>query len=237
MTKLEAPVKTNPRKWIVFTLMIAALGPFLRSQTTAISNLGQTFGGSAQVGQNTIEQACSFTTGATPYSLSSVSLKFYSESSATGFKLELFAGVSNTGPSGFITAFNGSSSPVNESVYTPAFSTTLAANTTYWLVASAPSTSDSFGWFMTASPFEDAGGLSGWSIGDGRWVTGDALSWHATGDYPAQFSVEVAAIPEPATYAALMGATLLGTALYRRSRRQLTSRPAFQDGSSQRPSD
>jgi hypothetical protein len=104
-------------------------------------------------------------------------------------------------------------------VYTTNAPATLLANSTYWVVASAPTAPASafFAWRSTNSTAEDGGVLSGWSLGDTRWASlNGGTSWSGLGGAIPQFSVQVSAIPEPSTYAVFTGLAALGWVAFRR---------------------
>jgi hypothetical protein len=125
-----------------------------------------------------------------------------------------------------VTALTGNSAPVveNDYTYTPVTPTALSAANTYWLVTSAPTTAadSAFSVNATTSLGEDAVPLSGWSIGDVRWVSGDeGIDWGDGGGgvYIPQFTVQVTAVPEPATFAAWLGLAALTCSAWRGRRK------------------
>ena len=194
----------------------------LRSQTTAVSNLSQAFHayvgpGVGSTAGEIFRDGFSFTTGSTTYSLNSVMLSGFGYGTGpTGFSLSLSSSISASGPSSPIVTFSGSSTlPANTTyTFTPSASTTLSASTTYWLIASSPSNlalNTGFSIPATSSTAEDAGALSGWSVGDSIWISANGgTSWFTNTSNLVQFSVQVTAIPEPATLAGWVG---LGCAL------------------------
>jgi hypothetical protein len=213
-------------------LALAGLLPVAASaQVTGISNLGQTASSSIDVGQepnlDTFAQGFSFTTGATAMNLLHVHLQFEAASAGglTGFSFSLYSGFSASGPTGQLATFTGSPAPATQGTFTysPASTTMLSASTTYWLVATAPTLSiagEHFHISTTSATAEDSGGLAGWVIGDTRWqsdITGGGTWSNLGGDVP-QFGLTVSAIPEPSTYALVLGTAGLGTVLLRRRR-------------------
>jgi hypothetical protein len=92
-------------------------------------------------------------------------------------------------------------------------------NTTYWLVASSPTTNSGSGFSLssTASTAEDTGALSGWSIGNTRWFTANGgTTWGTDTALLVQFSVQASAIPEPSSYVLILAVSCLGYVAYRR---------------------
>lgn len=221
---------------VAFALTVAIAAWLLptsaRGQVTGVSNLTQTSSSSIDVGQETggetFAQGFSFTTGATSMTLLNVDLKFENASigGLTGFAFSLYSGFTATGPTTHLVTFTGSNGPATAGThsYSPASPTTLSANTTYYLVATAPTLSISREHFhisTTSTTDEDAGGIAGWRIDNTRWESGNAgiAPWtQLSGDVP-QFSLTVSAVPEPSTYALLLGIAGLGTAWLRRRSR------------------
>ena len=141
-----------------------------------------------------------------------------STGSASGFSVSLYTGISGSGPTGLVTTLSGSSTPTTAGNYTYIATslTPLLANATYWLAATAPTTPANtlFSFNSTASTAEDSGALSGWSIGDIRYLTNDGgTSWFSQATSVLQFSVQYSAVPEPSTCAAFAGLAALGLAL------------------------
>jgi hypothetical protein len=223
----------NSRRYGLFRLHIIPLmlctlmvGSITRGQVTAVSNLAQTWDSGMPVGKvmnRDFSQAFSFTTGQTGSSyLSGVTLSFfYVSPTASGFEVSLYSGMNASGPSGLLASLSGSNQPsVGEYTCTPAAGTILSPGTQYWLVASAPTLlSGYFSLNSTRSTAEDPGSLTGFSIADTRWTSSDGgVSWSSSSS-SAQFAVMVSAIPEPSTYAACLGAVVLGFAALRRRRK------------------
>lgn len=118
----------------------------------------------------------------------------------------------------------GGTQPTTSGLYTYSGSATLLASTTYYLQlsASGQSSGNAFQVREAASPNETAG-LAGWTIGNasfvnenGSWIVSSGPTYGA-GDAPS-FSVQASAIPEPSTYAAIIGAAMLGLAGWKRRR-------------------
>jgi hypothetical protein len=205
------------------SLLVAPIG----AATIGVSNLGQADQSTIILGHVLGQEyrfATSFTTGSGSFDLHSIILPFAGTygGPASGYSLALYATVSASGPAGLVTSFFGNSTPSNSlESYTPSLSTTLLANTTYWIVEQANTTAPGtgFGTIHTGSAAEDTGGLSGWSIADHRWVTnnGGAL-WFQAGPNitPRQFSVQVAPVPDGGLTISLVAVSLTGLAALRR---------------------
>lgn len=200
----------------------------LSAQTTAVSNLDQSVGLGLGVGKSSgfdFSHAFNFTTGASSLSFSSITFAISGATgSPSGFNLSLYSSVSTSGPSGLIASLAGSSAPTSigsSYTYTPVGSLALSASTTYWVVATASTTASNSAFFIrgTSSDSEDAGGLSGWTIGNDRMLSNNAgVTWASAVEIP-MFSVQTSAIPEPSTTALLAGAGGLVIAIIARSRR------------------
>lgn len=140
-----------------------------------------------------------------------------------GFAVRLFSDSSGQPGTAFET-LSGASNPSGNSTqaYTSA-GTTLSANITYWIVASASTgnvNTDYYHVAMTNSLSETTVGSASWLIGNGtRYSLDDGSSWFTYTDNIPMFSVTtVAAVPEPSTYATIFGACALGLVAYRRHR-------------------
>jgi hypothetical protein len=207
------------------------------AQTTLVSNLAHTTGfdyravGVSVAGDSTVDTLVvgeSFTTGNSAVSVSKFALYFEdattSSAGPSGFELNLYSAYANgVGPSGWVATFTGSA-PNTQGEHDFTGSAVLSANTTYYLIASAPTTSSaggsaSFNWMHTSSSAEDAS-AAGWSIGDTVIAqNSDFPNWTNTLTGSMVLAVEgQVAVPEPATYAAVLGAAGLALAALRRVR-------------------
>jgi hypothetical protein len=169
----------------------------------------------------------SFTTGSVSYgyTLNSVTLRFAQITSATPpdqLIVEIYK--DNAGALGdLITSFTnpGSISFISNYIFTLTTPQTLAANTTFWLVARVSSGSEEYSWLRTDSTAQT--GVAGWSIGDTSLFSDDqGFSWNIINEFNAfQFSVDGTVntspppptnIPEPGSVVALLGLGGLGLA-------------------------
>jgi hypothetical protein len=138
----------------------------------------------------------SFTTGSHSYgyTLNSVTLRFAQITSATPpdqLIVEIYK--DNAGALGdLITSFTnpGSISFISNYIFTLTTPQTLAANTTFWLVARVSSGSEEYSWLRTDSTAQT--GVAGWSIGDTSLFSDDqGFSWNIINEFNAfQFSVD-----------------------------------------------
>jgi len=108
--------------------------------------------------------------------------------------------------------------------FTPTTPLLLAANTTYWFVleSGAPFTVGvSYAWYFSNDPL--ATELDGWDLGTSSLWNHSGEDWEP---YAANFKFAVAAstvpVPEPATWAALLGVLVLGSAFAQRRRAAAT---------------
>jgi hypothetical protein len=211
-------------------MLATALQTPLLGQTILVSNLGESAQAVTWQGSNSdgdeVRTAASFTTGNSPTSLGGATIWQYGtfgNPSAT-FTLSLASSnstlESSVGagfPSSIVATFSGSTQPSAEGQYNYTLSSpyALAANTTYWLVVSAPSQSvgERFVGYATSSAAETS--AYGFNIGDfGRFMVGSSSY---TDSYKVSFSLQASAIPEPSAYAAFLGlAALSGVVLWRR---------------------
>jgi hypothetical protein len=153
----------------------------------------------------------SFTMDGTSRSLQSVTLSLGKAADGTigTFQVELRNDNSST-PGTVIATLTGESNPLPLTAttysYTPSSEVTLSAGTKYWVVAEATTTSGSYTWNWTSSPFSSgaAGTLGGFSesLNGGPWSGEDPVG-------PFLFGV-TAAVPEPSSYAAVFGILALG---------------------------
>lgn len=188
------------------------------AQTTLVSNLGQSVVDWRAVGgdlSNPITLGMRFTTGDSGASVTGFTLAFgAADGVPSGFGLELYASFAEgIGPADLVATFTGPD-PLTEGSYDFVGAATLSANTSYFLIATAPaaSTFAAFSWQRTLSTAEDIGGAAGWTIGDTLILENSFFTWseHATGSMsPLMFSVQGSAVPEPATWVTFAGAVAL----------------------------
>lgn len=182
--------------------------PLGAATAPAVSNLDQPSEGTILVGNNNLDLqvAASFRTGPSPSELTSVTLRGFGFGGASSFRVALYSGISSAGPSGIVATLSGNSSPgaLASYTYTAAAPIDLTANTTYWLVASAPGpvNPSGFSWSATSSAREDADPLPGWGIGDEYWTTSTGnngnITWLSQSNRVPQFSAQVNTRPATA---------------------------------------
>ena len=203
---------------------------------TAVSNLGQSSDGSNfWIGVNatpiTEHDTFSFTTGTTAasFDFTGVTLKFASAAgSASGLTFGLYSTFNPSTDVGTGTLLTNltltSGDPTVAGTYSLSGSASLLPSTTYYLKISADTTAQgSFYQLSSTTSYAESASLTGWSIQDGlyNWNQGSSNWSLYTGSVP-QFSVEASAIPEPSTYAALLGVGVLSFAVWRKRRSIVT---------------
>ena len=190
------------------------------SAVVAISNIGQASAGGGYIignlGGSVRVFATAFTTGGTATTLESVDiLGGTAAGSPNFFQVQIYQNVGTGGLGSLLETLAGDSTPNGLVNYT-SVGLALAASTQYFVVTSAPgNASDNF--FqnqVTASGVEDAGGLPGFSIANGGFLSFDGGA-NFSND-PAILKFRVNTVPEPvvASFAALCG--LFGLARRRR---------------------
>ncbi|MCF7688486.1 MAG: PEP-CTERM sorting domain-containing protein [Cephaloticoccus sp.] len=218
---------SNPCSWFRFLRLIrltsvlaGALGSAAAFGQVIVSNLSES-GGSAS---SDTYLANSFTTDATVYPLRSVTIDigYVNASGASSFTLNIYS--DNAGAIGsLLETLSGTGSPtVGQHTYSST-GLALAGNTTYWVVAYDPNYSvgggahTSYLWSGTSSANETSSG-AGWTIAD-SYFRGASLGSLSSSAGSFKFSVNAsAAVPEPSTYAAILGACALGFVSFRRYR-------------------
>jgi hypothetical protein len=234
---MKTTMKTKPQlKNKMKTKLIALLAlvtlPAFGSITTPISNLNQPGADFGYYVDSSASPAVSFTTGSQATYLSSItilaSLALTGNNPRGDLVLSLYSN-SGSAPGSSLTTLTGSNpnTPVNDFVpvtFTDSGSTLLAANTTYWIVASDPIADNEFGyvWGVTSSTSADSG--SSWDLGQAVDYLNDYALWGSLSS-ELQFSVQVsetgsvAPVPEASTYmAGLSMAAILGLSLLRKPR-------------------
>ncbi len=176
--------------------LLAAAGP-AQAQTTLVSNRGEAEGGSLQYG----EFATKFTTGAnaTGYTLSTVELPLrQTVGRSTAVAIRQGTG---TNPGVLVATLTNPSSLTSNAVntFTAPANTTLAANTTYFLVFNdglTDSVINNVSFRATASHAQT--GLTGWSIANSSRFGDGSNSWIASLTLSLRFALNGAVNGPPA---------------------------------------
>jgi hypothetical protein len=164
-------------------------GNLTQAQSTAVSNLGTTTDAASyaiiysSIGYNQ-SYAQSFTTGADPATLASVTLQIRNQIGLAvdggGFTVSLYS--DNAGvPGALLSVLTGNATPKVDGpyTYTAPPGTPLAADTTYWIWAtvSPPLPYKGYSWAVASDMSETA--LSGWSLGacGSLTLSGGVGSW------------------------------------------------------------
>ena len=194
--------------------IFAALGlfvPLSQAQTTVLDNTSlSSIGGSTTLASyqsgvgprppRITEMTSGFTTGSSDSVLDSITLDL-STGSGSGFTLSLYADNGSSLPGSLLETLTGNASPTAGGLVTYTSSgTALAANTTYWWVASVAA--PTAGNFSTVTTGDSAGtSPEGWTFASTYQGNGSG-SWNNIGS-TAQFSVAatIDAVPEPSTLA------------------------------------
>jgi hypothetical protein len=222
----------NPLRHGVVAALLCFCGlGIAQGQTVVWSNLNEATSPSLSVGpsyaslRNVTDYAQSFTTGDTATTLVSITLSIKSVS-VSDWDLDLLLFTDNSSlPGTLIETLSSSSDPkTGNNSYTSTGSTVLAANTSYWWVASAYSYNVASAYtfnMTTATPGESS---DDWTIGEIYSVTFDRRrarqNWtRYNGEGSFQFEIVATPVPEPATTAALVGLITLGVAACSRRRR------------------
>lgn len=222
------------------TLLIAfALLATLSAPASALEIFGNTGLGNAgrNLGDDYDQLAQGFTVGSTPYELSSVDIGLRITGTAptsSQIFISLYTNNGSNNPGTLIGSFNTASpSPsfvLNDNgVYRFNYtgSTTLAANTTYWIVVDTTPTSPLYDWFYAENGPTDTPTVKNSSgvgyFGTRTMLTSSSTWVNANANYSGlRYSVNV--VPEPSTYAlGLAGTLVLGTIARRRNRQAITA--------------
>ncbi len=174
--------------WATLFLVLSAVfvSPAL-AQTTFVSNTGQTVGSDNALGPatgNDWQHGLPFTTGshAAGYTLSEVDVLLADNSAehhdVSGIRVSIYNVNSSGQPTTSLYELTSPSSFTDDAVntFTAPSNATLAANTTYAVYLDSISTKETR-IQTTQSDDEDAGGQSGWSIADSRYLTSDGSTW------------------------------------------------------------
>jgi hypothetical protein len=201
----------------VLALLFAAVAAVGQN---SVSNLGETQQSVVPV-TATAWYATSFSAGAASnYTLNTVTLRFATAGNTSGgFFVGLYS--DNAGvPGSSLEVLTGTGNPSSATDHTFTSSgATLIESATYWIVGGVTSGSGSYMWAYTSALGDDENPVeSGWSIGDDAFLSTNAgVNWASDGGV-MMFSLTATPIPEPGTYAALLGVAALGFVISRRRR-------------------
>lgn len=211
-----------PAAALALGLFLAGTGSASAQTMVAVSNLDEPAYAGLQVYTTDssfyIRRGQSFTTGDSATLLESITVRIsHANTPGTGFNVALYSDLEGN-PGSLIETLSGDNNPSSgDYTYTSSGSLQLAANSTYWWVASMTQGGNQ-NISLTGTTSTAETGLSGWTIGNSH-----AYSLSADGDWSSsspnlpQFSLNVSAVPEPSTYAAFAGfAALIGAFVWRR---------------------
>ena len=155
-------------------------GPAHAQTTTLVSNLGQSGNASVTVRHNDFDIAAGFTTGDNDegYTLSEVTAGIASTAGGAQPDVSIWTADSSGNPdSSLYMLTNPASFGNGQQTWTAPADATLEKETSYFVVFRA--LNGSYGFSITSSNNEDAGGAAGWSIADGyRFrASGTSGSW------------------------------------------------------------
>ena len=199
-------MKTVIRNKILVAVASSLIVPTYAQAQTIVDNTASTISGSDVIDSNNW-LANSFTMDGTSRSLQSVTLSLADGNAVGGtFQVQVWDD-GGSKPGTVIATLSGNSDPLTENIYsyTPSATVTLSANTKYWVVAEASTTSGIYNWnIANPSVSTGVGTLGGWS------GTADAGSFWTAENNTGPFMFNVTAVPEPSSYAAVFGILALG---------------------------
>lgn len=207
---------TTFRRNLALSLAIASIAcTSLCSADTVVSNIG----GDASRYQIGGGLANSFTTGTSDALLNSVTLYFKVNSPDTSFLVNICSNnagtIGNTVCSTTLTDATTGIQSLTFSGFTG--DTRLSASTTYWLTISAVGNTNSIsGWFDNPSASTSD---YGWQINSSRLYYSSGAWWTTIQTGQEEFSIDATVVPEPGTYAALLGLSAFGLVMVARRKR------------------
>ena len=156
-----------------------------QTATTLVSNTGQTVDDAFSFTAAVPKRAQQFTTGADPYTLSSIGIHFNTiDNTATaGSELDVWLSANSSGDPGAVLCYMSNPATFTSGAVNtfdaPGTCPTLLANTAYFVVAEHFLDADDIDMSFTASGDEDADSASGSSISNDRlYYDSDTTSWN-----------------------------------------------------------
>lgn len=145
------------------------------------------------------------------YLITGATVRNYYGTNATGFELRVMTNSAGT-PDQIVGTFSGASTVSDGDLSYTTSGITVSGDSDYWLV-----------WSHTAGTYYAT--ITNGSETTGDWSTSmqflsstnGGASWSSSGFY-AKFALTATAVPEPSTYAAILGACALGFVAWRRRR-------------------
>ena len=204
---------------------------FTGHAAVVLSNLGQTFLGYDYVtgpASAEVSHAAQFSTGpnAGGYSLESVQISIRNVSGTTAASGNFTLSIYNhdgTAPSTVRALLTGVSDPATTGTYTyNASGVSLAASTTYWVVARVTSGGSTYLWNYANSATLD-GPATDWTL-TGTYAdsfTSALPPWIVDTGTPSMLAINATPVPEPSEYASVAGLAGVRAAGWMRRRRKV----------------
>lgn len=209
-----------PRLALLALFVLPAFAPLSLAQTQ-VSSLGNAETGSLGVNINEWV-GLSFTTDGQSYTLGGITIPVYVNTAGV-LDAQLYAGTAGGDPTGSVLAsFNFGTIPgtTGNVTFTPASTFTLNADSRYVFVLSTAG-AGTWGWSSapSGSSYATPAGNT-WTLGTKATLSFDSGStWSQPSSFMPRLSVNATAVPEPAAYAAMLGATALAGVMVVRRRR------------------